>query len=107
MSALLSVIGLVLVAVAGFVLLPSIFITDAELVALGELPLEESTSHMTGASSGRTLPVAVTDVAKLVAYRDRYIQARKEERRKGRMGLCLLGSGSALQIVGVVLSWVS
>jgi hypothetical protein len=102
-GAVLSILGLVLDLVAGLILLPNIFITDREIRLLAQLPIEESTSHMTGADSRKTLPVAVTDVTKLREYRDRYIEARKEERKKGKLGLGVLIIGFFLQIVGQIL----
>jgi len=104
LSAILSILGLICDAVASSILLPRIFITDDELRLLAELPLEPSTSHMTGELSGKTLPVAVTDVASLSKYRSRYIDARKNERRNGRYGLGLLVAGSILQVVGIVVT---
>ena len=104
LSASLSVLGLIFDAVAGLILLPKIFITDKELDLLAELPLEPSTSHMTGEITGAILPVAVTDVGKINEYRKRYIKARKEERRNGRIGLGFLVAGSFLQAVGVLFA---
>jgi hypothetical protein len=49
------------------------------------------------------LPVAVTDVTKLNEYRENYIAARKEEKRKGGIGLWFLVAGSFLQFLGVIL----
>jgi hypothetical protein len=103
-SAVASILGLILVVVAGVVLLRNIFITDEELNRLAELPIEQSTTNMTGAITHANLPVAVTDVVKLLDYRKSYIEARKIERKNGRIGLWLLVIGSLLQIVGVTLS---
>lgn len=99
-----SIVGLILVLVAGLILLPKIFVTDRELDELSELPLEQSTTHMTGAESHQSLRVAVTDVQKVQAYRERFMEARKEERSKGKLGLYLLVSGSGLQALSVVLT---
>jgi hypothetical protein len=77
LSAVFSILGLICDAIAGLVLLPKIFITDQELDLLAELPIEPSTSHMTGEVSRATLPVAVTDVTKMNEYRKGYIEARK------------------------------
>jgi len=74
---------------------------DKELELLSELPIEQSTSNMTGKITRKNLPVAVTDVEKLVRYRDNYIEARKAERRNGRIGLVLLIVGSLFQLVGL------
>ena len=46
-------------------MLPKIFIADRELDLLAELPIEPSTSHMTGEVSGAKLSVAVTGVTKM------------------------------------------
>lgn len=100
----LSVLGLICVLIAGLVVLPKIFITDEELKLLAELPLEPSTSHMTGEITRATLPVAVTDVVKLNQYREQYIQARKEERNKGKIGLWFLVIGTTLQVAGVIVA---
>jgi len=99
-----SVLGLILVLVAGLILLPRIFVKDEELDLLSELPIEPSTSNMTGVVSRQNLPVAVTDVGKLLAYRERFIEARKEERKKGKQGLYMLVAGSVLQVLGVILT---
>ena len=99
-----SVLGLVLVMIAGLIVLPKIFITDEELDLLSELPIEQSTTHMTGAESFKNLPIAVTDVSKLLEYRKRFIDARKEERKKGRIGLYTLVAGSFCQVVGVIIT---
>ena len=99
-----SVLGLILVLVAGLILLPKIFVTDEELTILSELPIEQSTSSMTGAKSHQNLPVAVTDVIKLIEYRDRFIEARKEEKKKGIIGLYTLVAGSVLQVSGIILT---
>jgi hypothetical protein len=101
---IVSILGLIFVFIAGCILLPKIFITDKELSFLEKLPIEPSTSHMTGAESRANLPVAVTDVDKIKEYRDRYIKARKEERAKGRIGLWFLAFGALLQIGGVILT---
>lgn len=103
LSAIFSILGLICDAIAGLVLLPKIFITDQELDLLAELPIEPSTSHMTGEVSRATLPVAVTDVGKINEYRKRYIEARREERRNGKIGLGFLVAGSFLQVLGVIL----
>lgn len=102
-----SIFGLILVLVAGLILLPKIFVTDEELALLSELPIEQSTTNMTGVESQQNLPVAVTNVGKLLTYRERFIKARKEERKKGRMGLYLLVGGSVLQVLGVILTGLS
>ena len=104
LGAILSILGLICDAVAGLVLLPKIFITDEELDLLAGLPIEPSTTHLTGEVTRATLPVAVTDVTKLNEYRERYIEARKEERRDGRIGLWFLVAGSFLQASGVILA---
>jgi len=104
LSAILSILGLLCDAVAGLILLPRIFITDQELLLLAELPLEPSTSHMTGEVTRKTLPVAVTDVVKINDYRERYIEARQEERKNGRIGLGFLVAGSFLQAAGVIIA---
>lgn len=101
---LASVLGLIFVLVAGLILLPRIFVTDEELALLSELPIEESTTHMTGANSHLNLPVAVTDVGKLLTYRERFIEARKEERKKGTIGLYILVMGSGFQVLGVIFT---
>jgi hypothetical protein len=102
-GAVLSILGLVLDLVAGLILLPNIFITDQEIELLAHLPIEESTSHLTGADSNETLSVTVTDVTKLREYRDRFIEARKDERKKGKLGFGVLIIGFFLQIVGQIL----
>ena len=99
-----SVLGLALVLVAGLILLPRIFVTDEELALLSELPIEQSTTNLTGAESRQNLPVAVTDVGKLLAYRKRFIEARKEERNKGKIGLYMLVAGFGLQVLGIILT---
>jgi hypothetical protein len=104
LSAIFSILGLVCDAIAGLVLLPKIFITDQELNLVAELPIEPSTSHMTGEVSRATLPVAVTDVTKIDEYRKKYIEARKEERKNGKIGLGFLVAGSFLQVLGVILA---
>ena len=104
LSAVFSILGLICDAIAGLVLLPKIFITDRELDLLAELPIEPSTSHMTGKVSRATLPVAVTDVTKINEYRKGYIEARKEERRSGKIGLWFLVAGSFLQVLGIILT---
>jgi len=104
LGAILSILGLICDAVAGLVLLPKIFITDEELNLLAGLPIEPSTTHMTGKVTCATLSVAVTDVTKLNEYQGRYIEARKEERRNGRIGLGFLVAGSFLQASGVILA---
>jgi len=106
LGAILSILGLICDAIAGLVLLPKIFVTEGELDLLAELPIEQSTSHMTGAVTHVTLPVAVTDVIKLNEYRRRYIDARKEERKNGRIGLGFLVAGSVLQVLGVILALI-
>ena len=102
-----TVLGVILVLIAGLILLPKIFITDGELDLLTEIPIEQSTSHMTGAVSGATLPVAVTDVSKLLEYRESYINARKEEREKGKRGLYCLVTGTIFQVFGAILAGLS
>ena len=104
LGVVLSVLGLVCDGIAGLILLPRIFVTDEELNLLAELPIEQSTSHMTGAVTRATLPVAVTDVKRLIEYRKRYIEARQQEKRNGRFGLAFLVAGSFLQVVGVILT---
>jgi len=104
LSVIFSVLGLVLVGIAGIVVLPKIFITDEELKLLSDLPLEPSTTNMTGKITRANLPVAVTDVTKLGEYREKYIQARKDERRKGKFGLWCLVIGSFFQVLGVILA---
>jgi hypothetical protein len=59
---------------------------------------------MTGKITHANLPVAVTDVAELNKYRDRYIEARKEERKNGRIGLVFLVVGSVFQALGVIIA---
>jgi hypothetical protein len=103
-GAILSILGLICDVIAGVVLLPKIFITDEELSLLAGLPIEPSTTHLTGKVTRANLPVAVTDVERLNEYRDSYIEARKEERNKGRIGLWLLVVGSCLQAFGVILA---
>ena len=103
-SAIVSIAGLACDALAGLVLLPKIFVSDEELNQLAGLPIEQSTSHMTGAVTHANLPVAVTDVVKLIEYRTRYIEARKKERKSGRVGLVFLVVGSTLQVAGVILA---
>jgi len=105
-GAILSILGLACDAIAGLVLLPRIFVTDKELNFLAELPIEQSTTHMTGAISQANMPVAVTDVEKLNDYRKQYIGARKEERKNGQIGLWLLVVGAVLQVAGVLLTVV-
>ena len=103
LSTILSILGLICDLIAGVVLLPKIFITDEELDLLAELPIEPSTSHTRGETTRVILPVAVTDVTKLNEYRENYIAARKEEKRKGGIGLWFLVAGSFLQFLGVIL----
>ena len=100
----LSILGLIFDLIAGLILLPKIFITDREIELLAQLPIEESTTHMTGAGSRTTLPVAVTDVEKLKEYRDRYIEARRGERKHSRLGLLAFVIGFLLQLVGQVFA---
>jgi hypothetical protein len=57
---------------------------------------------MTGEITRKTLSVAVTDVEKINDYRGRYIEARQEERKNGRIGLGFLVAGSFLQAAGVI-----
>lgn len=97
------ILGLIAVLVAGIIWLPKIFVTDEELKLLGELPVELSTSNLTGEISRETLPAVVIDGEKLNEYRRRYMDARKEEREKGKNGLCLLVIGFAFQVLGVIL----
>ena len=104
LSAIVSILGLICDAIAGLVLLPKIFVTDQELSLLAELPIEPLTSHMTGEVSGAKLSVAGTDVTKMNEYRKKYIEARKEERRDGRIGLGFLVAGSFLQVLGIILA---
>ena len=102
-SASLSILGLFCVLSAGLVLLPKIFVPDEELNFLDELPIEPSTSHMTS-EAGENLSVVVADVAKLDKYRKSYIGARKEEKRKEKIGLGLFVLGFIFQAFGVALS---
>ena len=104
LSAVFSILGLICDAIAGLILLPKIFITDQELNLLAELPIEPSTSHGTGEFSRVTLAVAVTDVTRINEYRKKYIEARKQERRNGRVGLGFLVAGSFLQVLRVILA---
>ena len=104
LSVTLSIVGLIVEFVAGLILLKSIFITDEEIKLLAELPIEESRSHMSARNSGVQLNVAVIDSAKLSEYRDRYIQARKTERGRGRLGFGMLVVGFLLQLAGQILA---
>ena len=80
---IISVCGLVLELAAGIVLLRYIFVMEAELTRLAELPLEPSTTHVTDASGQGPLSAAVTDVTQLRAYREQFIAARRVERDRG------------------------
>lgn len=102
LAVVLSVIGLMCEFVAALLLLPHILTTEKELDLLVKLPIEEATTHLTGAQSGKTLPVALTSLDRLSEYRQYYLQARKNERRKGQQGLRVLVAGSVLQMVGVL-----
>jgi len=101
---ILSILGVVCDFVAGVILLPKIFITDQELNLLAELPIEPSTSHMTGEITGKTLTVAVTDIANIINYRKQYIEARQQERKNGRIGLFFLVIGSFFQAAGIIIA---
>lgn len=100
----LSGTGLVLVAISGYILLKNLFVSDEELNMLSKLPIEPSNSGMTGMTSGKNLPAAVTDPDKLKEYRTLYIKERETERKNGRKGLWLLIFGTALQVIGLICS---
>jgi len=104
LGVLISIIGIILLMIAGLILLPKIFIKDDELELLAELPFEESKSNTTGIQSNKNMPIVVTDSYKLIKYKTRYIEARKEERRKGKIGLYFLVAGSVMQAVGAILT---
>lgn len=99
--------GLVIVAISGCMLLRYLFVSDAELNMLSELPIEPSGTGFTGTTSGKNLPAAITDPDKLNEYRAHYIEGRKKERKNGRIGLMLLICGSALQILGLICSAIA
>lgn len=93
--------------IAGLILLPKIFISDKELELFAEIPIEESTTNLSSAITNQILSVAVTDPAKIRDYKERYITARKEERRKGKKGLIYLVIGSLFQTIGLILTSIS
>jgi len=101
---IISSIGIILVMIAGLFLLPKIFISNEELEMLAELPFEESTTNTKGIQSQKILPIAVTDAKKIEEYKERYINARKEEREKGKLGLYFLVLGSMMQAAGLILT---
>lgn len=101
----LIIVGLFLDLIAAYILLKNVFITDGEIKQLSDLPIEESTSHMTGRESGDTKPIALTDVKELADYKDRFIKERNIEKKRGQTALRILIFGFILQIVGQL--WLS
>jgi len=101
-SCVLNVIGLSLNLVGAVRLANSIFITDEEINALSELPIDVSSTNLSPVGSNKIYPVAITDAEKLKLFRDRFIDARKKERKKGRQGLYLIIAGFLMQLLGQI-----
>ena len=95
--------GLALGFFAAFWVLPGIFISEAEIRELSELPLAASSTRFTTTESRENMPAALTDVDALRTYRERFLEARQAERRRGYVGLRLLVIGFGLQLVGVLM----
>lgn len=97
---ILSIIGLACAAIGGLVLLPKILITQEELDLLASIPVEPSTSHMTGEVSGENRNVALTDISSLEEYRKVHLEARRQEQTKGIQGLRFIVGAFLLQVLG-------
>jgi len=52
----------------------------------------------------KNLPVAVTDVGKIIEYRSKYINSRKEERKRGKLGFSFIACGSSLQFIALLIN---
>lgn len=102
LATILLIVGLTCATVAGLFLLPKILVTQEELDLLANIPVEPSTTHMTGEESGVTRNVALTDIVSLKRYRSAYLEARREELRKGILGLRLIVAAFVLQVIGTL-----
>lgn len=102
LGAILLIAGLFYAAIAGLILLPKILVTQEELDLLANIPVEPSTTHMTGALSGETRNVALTDIISLKTYKSAYLDARREERVKGKRGLRFIVYAFLLQVIGTL-----
>jgi len=92
----LQIAGLALTVWGSWLLLKGLFITDAEITKLSDLPVHQSKHYGHGGDC-----FAALDPEKLDAYKNLYVQKREEERRKGRCALRLFIVGFALQAMGL------
>ena len=101
-NVILTVAGLGAQLRGAFLLSRHLFVSDEEINRLVNIPIEESTSNLSGATSNLPKAAAVLDVPKFREFRDVHVRDRRNQKRIGRHALKLIMMGAVLQAIGAV-----